>query len=80
MDRAYVREPHAFTDIYRGPEPARDIPPPPPAQLFNIEQDPLEQHDLSAAEPARAAKMLTELETWFESVEAERRSIIEGVS
>jgi arylsulfatase A-like enzyme len=75
MDRAYVREPHTFTDIYCGPEPPREIPPPPPAQLFNIEQDPLEQHDLATAEPARAAKMLAELEKWFESVEIERQSI-----
>jgi arylsulfatase A len=78
MDRAYTRQPDEFDDIHRGPEPAREIPPPPPAQLFNIEQDPLEQHDLAAAETARVAKMLTELETWFESVEAERRSITEG--
>jgi hypothetical protein len=78
MDRTYTRQPDEFDDIHRGPEPAREIPPPPPAQLFNIEQDPLEQHDLAAAETARVAKMLTELETWFESVEAERRSITEG--
>ena len=51
------------------------MPPPLPAQLFNIEQDPLEQYDLAGSEPARVARMLTELETWFESVEAERQSI-----
>jgi arylsulfatase A-like enzyme len=75
MDRAYKQDPDQFADIYRGPEPSRHIPPPPPAQLFNIEADPLERHDLAAAEPERAARMLRELETWFESVEAERRSI-----
>jgi arylsulfatase A len=75
LDRAYKRAPEKFTDITRDPEPVRDIPPPPPPQLFNIEQDPLEQHDLAAVEPARAARMLGELESWFETVEAERRSI-----
>jgi len=75
MDRIHKRDPRAFSDIYRGPEPPREMPPPLPAQLFNIEQDPLELYDLAASEPARVARMLTELETWFESVEAERQSI-----
>jgi hypothetical protein len=43
--------------------------------LFNIEGDPLEQHNLATAEPARTARMLKELETWFEAVETERRGI-----
>jgi arylsulfatase A len=74
MDRAYKREPEKYIDIYRDPEPPRDIPPPPPPQLFNIEQDPLEEHDLAAVEPARVARMAGELELWFEAVEAERQS------
>ena len=75
MDRALKYEPGKITDIYRGPEPEREVPPPPPPQLFNITRDPLEQQDLAAEDPARVAKMLGELETWFESVEADRRSI-----
>jgi len=43
--------------------------------LYNIDRDPLERHDLAEAQPARTARMLRQLETWFESVEAERRSI-----
>jgi len=80
MDRALKYEPDRFTDICRDPEPPREVPPPPPPQLFNIEQDPLEQHDLAASEPERVAWMLRELETWFESVEAERRNIRDAVS
>jgi len=75
MDRALKYEPGKVTDIYRGPEPEREVPPPPPPQLFNIARDPLEQQDLAAEDPARVAKMLRELETWFESVEADRISI-----
>jgi arylsulfatase A len=75
MDRALKYAPGRFSDIRRGPEPERIVPPPPPPQLYNIAQDPLEQHDLAAQEPARIARMLQELETWFESVDADRRSI-----
>jgi arylsulfatase A-like enzyme len=75
MDRGLKYRPEQYDDIRRGPDPARDVPPPPPAQLFNIDDDPLEQHDLAQAEPARVEKMLAELETWFEAVEADRRSI-----
>jgi len=57
------------------PYPPREIPPPPPAQLFNIKDDPLEEHDLAEKQPDKARNMLTELETWFEAVEADRASI-----
>ncbi len=77
MGLAMMYEPERVTDIRRGPEPARELPPPPPPQLFNLADDPLERHDLAAAEPARGARLLRELETWFEEVEAERRSIAE---
>jgi arylsulfatase A-like enzyme len=75
MDRALKYEPERFDDICREPEPPREIPQPAPAELYDLEADPGEQHDLAAAEPDRAARMLRELETWFEKVEAERRSI-----
>lgn len=52
--------------------PERDISDPPPAQLFNIAEDPGEQHDLAAEQPERAARMQRQLAAWFEEVEAER--------
>jgi len=56
-------------------DPPREIPDPPPAELYNLADDPGETTDLAATEPDRAARMLRELETWFEEVEAERRTI-----
>jgi arylsulfatase A-like enzyme len=57
------------------PDPPRDVPPPPPAELYNLTDDPGEERDLAAEQPERAARMLRELETWFEEVEAERATI-----
>jgi arylsulfatase A len=76
-DRAYKRNPGAFRNIIHTPEPPRAIPTAPPPQLFDIARDPLEQHDLASAEPARVDRMLAALEAWFEEVEAERRRITE---
>ena len=50
-------------------------PPPPPAELYNLAADPLEQHNLAGQDPDRVTRMLRELETWFEEVEAERATI-----
>ena len=68
-------EPQKLPRIITTPEPPREIPPPPPPQLYNIAADPQEQTDLAAEHPDRAARMLRELETWFEQVEAERATI-----
>ncbi len=61
--------------ILREPDPPRDVPPPPPAELYNIASDPLEQHNLATQHPDRVHRMLRDLEHWFEEVEAERRTI-----
>jgi arylsulfatase A len=61
--------------IFHKPYPPREVPPPPPPELYNIAEDPLERENLAAKYPGRARKMLSELETWFEAVEAERATI-----
>ena len=76
MDRRLKYEPEGITDICRDPEPARTIPDPPPPLLFNLDEDPYEQHDLSAENPEILARMQRELDSWFESVEADRRAIV----
>lgn len=68
-------EPEKISDIIRDPEPPREIPPPPPPELYNIAEDPLEKNNLADKYPEQAAKMLRELEAWFENVEAERATI-----
>jgi len=37
-------------------------------ELYNLESDPMEAHDLAQKEKTRAAKMLKELEAWQGSV------------
>ena len=49
--------------------------PPEEPELFDLSSDPGEQNDLAKKYPDRVRKMLRELETWFEGVEADRRSI-----
>lgn len=70
-------EPEHFIEngIIRKPDPPREVPPPPPPELYNIALDPLERENLAAVYPERAATMLRALETWFEEVDAERRTI-----
>jgi len=75
MDRRLKYEPEGITDICRDPEPQRDIPDPHPPLLFNIEDDPYERRNLAEDHPDLVEKMQEELDRWFDSVEAERRSI-----
>lgn len=56
----------------------RSVPSPHPPQLYNLADDPFEQNDLATVEVDRTARMGRMLETWFEEVEAERRSKTQG--
>jgi len=64
--------------ILRG-EPERDVPPPPTPELYNLAEDPLEQRNLADVYPGRVQALLRQLETWFEEVDAERRTIADDV-
>ena len=75
LDSAFRDAPWGHVDPIETPMPARAIPEPPPAELYNIVEDPLERDDLAAAAPARTSKLSTMLESWFEDVEADRMSI-----
>lgn len=66
-------KPEKIRNIIHDPEPSREIPPPPPPELYNITKDPGEKDNLADKYPDRVAKMVRELEAWFEEVEAERR-------
>jgi len=43
--------------------------------LFNMATDPFETTDLADRHPERVARMLCELENWFDEVERDRRTI-----
>ncbi len=73
MDVQLKYSPDAHREIRSSPFPDRVMPPPPPAQLFDLASDPGEAHDLAPAEPARVARMEAALSAWFEEVEADRR-------
>ena len=79
LEVSMYRPEHFITNgIIREPDPPREVPPPPAPELYNIAEDPLEGENLSLRYPRRVHRMLTELETWFEEVEAERATIVEG--
>ena len=70
MDVALKYSPDAYPTIREEPFPDREIGQPPPAQLFDLADDPGEQTDLAAAQPGRVARMEADLATWFEQVTA----------
>jgi len=41
--------------------------------LFNLANEPFEQHDLSGAHPDRVHHMQAALDNWLDAVEADRR-------
>jgi arylsulfatase A len=63
--------------ILREPDPPRQVPAPPPCELYSVAEDPLEQHNLAEKHPDRVSRMLRDLESWFDEVDQERRSIDE---
>ena len=74
LTAALVRHPDQVTDICREPV-ERTLSEPKPPRLFNLEQDPYEQHDLAGLQPRRVHRMKQELEAWFAEVNRERESI-----
>ncbi|MDE2902356.1 MAG: sulfatase-like hydrolase/transferase [Chloroflexota bacterium] len=75
MDRDLKYRPDLHAAAIPADIPERDFPPLEAPMLFDLEIDPGEQNDLSNTEPQRAARLLGELESLFEEVEAERLTI-----
>jgi hypothetical protein len=66
--------PHFEVEIDMAPI-EREVSEPGDPQLYNLAEDPYEKQDLAALHPDRTRKMITELETWFDTVNAERRAL-----
>jgi arylsulfatase A-like enzyme len=73
-DLLHKKDPQAVTALL--PVPRIRMPPPEPPQLYDLSADPFEAEDLAAQHPERVARMLRQLESWFEDVEAERLTIV----
>jgi arylsulfatase A-like enzyme len=56
--------------------PLPQLPPPPEPELYNLVEDPGESRNLAAEYPHIARRLLSDLETWFAEVDAERREIL----
>lgn len=74
-DARLRKEPWKEVEHTTGPFPERDVPAPHEPELYNIAEDPGEEHNLAERHPDRVRKMLGELEAWFEEVEHERATI-----
>ena len=48
---------------------------PEPPELYDLGQDPGEQHNLATVHPDRVRRMLGQLDDWFDEVEADRNTI-----
>lgn len=65
-----IYEPEYFIEngIIKDPAPEVVLPAPPPVELYNLKDDPLEQKNLASDHPQRVRKMEAELLDWFEDV------------
>ena len=72
MDIEYKYHPENVTGLMSDPDPERIISDPAAAELYNIANDPLEKFNIAQRHPERVVRMVRELESWFEEVEAER--------
>jgi arylsulfatase A len=75
LDRRLRYDPASITEVQLHQVIERTLTDPRPALLYNLSEDPHEQHNLSSRFPGRVRTMQLELDRWFEAVEADRRSI-----
>jgi len=74
MDIQYKYEPDQVA-LMQDPIPERVIPEAKAPELYHLENDPMEEHNVADQHPDRVSRMLGVLETWFEDVEMERRAL-----
>lgn len=72
-DIKHKEDPASITELLKVPNikyPQAEMP-----ELYNLDVDPGEQFNVADQHPDITHRLLTELETWFESVEADRKTI-----
>jgi arylsulfatase A-like enzyme len=80
LDLQHREHPELFPAILPSPTRAEmSYGPPPPAELYNLRDDPEEAHNLAGQDPARVTRMLADLGAWFAEVEADRRQCEDAV-
>lgn len=70
----YGPEHFLHSGILSPPYPPRTLGLPPPAELYNLREDPYEQRNLAGERPDIVHRLQTALDNWFEEVERDRRS------
>jgi arylsulfatase A-like enzyme len=69
-DRAFAARSQKYSLVRREPPPeSRTVP---PLELFDMESDPYQQHDLAAREPRIVEKMHADYLAWFDDVSSTR--------
>lgn len=68
MDEAIKKAPSLPDHPYPFDDSSRVLPPPHKPQLFNLEDDPLERHDLAEKYPLIVKKLSQEFDGWFADV------------
>jgi len=72
-DQQHKKDPRSISGLL--PIPRVNLPEPEAPELYDLSTDPGETRNLADAHPDRTCRMLRQLETWFEDVEAERLTI-----
>jgi hypothetical protein len=75
LDREMKQVEDYPTEIIPFDDSWRIIPQPHPAELYNMEDDPLERNNLAGKYPQLVKQLTADFESWFNEVESERRTI-----
>jgi arylsulfatase A len=76
LDKEMKRVEGHPTEVVKFDDTWRVIPTPRPAELYNLEDDPLERNNLSEKYPDLVKQLTSDFEKWFNEVEEERRKIV----